>query len=77
MDMCVKCTGICKLVTGALLLLNAFVWPRWWGIDGWVAWVSVLMVLGGVLLLVMPRCPHCCSVGKAMPMPASKPMKKR
>lgn len=59
MAMCGKCKGGMKLVTGLLLLLNAFVWPMWLGVDGWVSWVAVLMVLGGVLKLVMPMCPHC------------------
>ena len=58
--MCPKCHGVQKLVVGVLLLLNAFVWPMWLGLDGWVKFVAVLMVLGGVLKLVMPaRCPHC------------------
>ncbi|MBI2668699.1 hypothetical protein HYX14_02545 [Candidatus Woesearchaeota archaeon] len=57
--MCGKCHGVMKLVVGALLLLNAFVWPLWLGIDGWVAYVAVLMVLGGFIKLVMPTCGHC------------------
>jgi len=51
-----------KIVVGALLLLNGFVWPLWMGIDGWVKWLAVLMVLGGVLKLVMPTCPHCAAM---------------
>ena len=33
--MCPRCCGIKKVVIGALLLLNAFYWPLWTGIDGW------------------------------------------
>lgn len=58
--MCHKCTGIKKLVIGALLLINAFVWPQWMGIDGWVKFVAVLMVLMGFVMLVVPnKCPSC------------------
>ena len=56
---CGKCHGLKKAVIGALLLLNALVWPQWLGVDGWVKWVAVLMVLGGVLMLVKPTCGHC------------------
>ena len=58
--MCHKCSGVTKLVVGVLLLLNTFVWPRWLGVDGWVAFVAVLMVLGGIVKLAMPnKCPSC------------------
>ena len=71
--MCGRCHGGKKIVTGLLLLLNAFVWPVWTGIDGWVAWVAVLMVLGGLMLLVKPDgCGHC-----AMPAPAASGKRKR
>jgi len=50
-----------KIVFGALLLLNAFVWPLWTGIDGWIAWLAVLIVLGGIGLLFHPK-GNCCSV---------------
>jgi len=66
--MCGHCHGVYKIVFGVLLLLNAFVWPQWLGLDGWVAWVAVLMVLGGVLMLVVPnKCPKC---GALQGMPA-------
>lgn len=71
MGMCHRCHGIMKLVFGALLLLNAFVWPRWLGIDGWVQFVAVLMVLGGFIKLVVPnKCPACNAC--AAPAPAKK-----
>lgn len=64
-NMCNKCTGTCKLVTGALLLLNAFVWPMWLGIDGWIKWIAVLMVLGGLVKLLVPnKCKACNAMGK-------------
>ena len=68
MGMCTKCAGVCKLVTGGLILLNAFVWPKWDGIDGWFAWIGVLFVLFGALKLLVPnKCPGCaatCSTKK-------------
>ena len=74
---CKKCSGICKLVIGALLLLNAFVWPQWLGIDGWVSFVALLMVLGGFLKLVVPnKCPSCNAGMKSMDKPVKKGKKK-
>ena len=73
--MCGKCKGSLKIVTGLLLLLNAYVWPLWMGTDGWVAWIAVLMVVGGVLKLVMPTCPHCAAMCGGM-MEASAKKKK-
>ena len=59
MDMCkdIKCIrnlGVKRLAWGLLLLLNAFVWPKWAGIDGWVAWVAVLLVLAGLRRILFP-----------------------
>ena len=59
--MCGRCGAGLKIVTGLLLLLNVY-WLQWLGIDGWIKWVAVLMVLGGVVKLVMPACPHCASM---------------
>lgn len=65
---CGKCKGATKLVIGALLLLNAFVWPQWTDLTGWIAWVGVLMAVGGFLMLVVPnkcsRCNAMCSMPK-------------
>lgn len=60
LGICGRCHGVMKVVFGLLLLLNAFVWPLWIGIDGWVAWLAVLMVIGGLVKLVKPTCGHCC-----------------
>lgn len=71
MQMCMRCHAVKKLVIGALVLINAFLWPMWTGIDGWLAFFGVLMVLGGFLMLVMPPCKSCmgaCSTEKTMPM---------
>ncbi len=58
--MCRKCCGISKLVTGALILINAFLWPRWLDVDGWVAFFGLLMVIFGFVKLVVPnKCPNC------------------
>lgn len=72
--MCNRCGGIYKIVFGALLLLNAFVWPLWMGIDGWIKWLAVLMVLGGALKLLLPnKCPSCAAAcGAGMSKPAGK-----
>ena len=79
--MCMKCHGVKKLVVGALLLLNAFVWPKWLGIDGWVSFVALLMIIGGVLKLVKPTCPHCSGMmdmsASAKKMPAKMSGKKK
>ena len=64
---CGKCHGVMKLVWGVLLLVNAIVWPRWLGVDGWVSFVAVLMVLVGLMKMLKPSCGHCGSE-----MPAKK-----
>ncbi len=46
------------LVLGVLILLNVYVWPKWMGIDGWVAFAGVLLVLGGLLTWWKPNCGH-------------------
>ena len=61
--MCGHCHGIYKIVFGALLLLNAYVWPRWMGLDGWITWLAVLMVVGGVVKLAVPnKCSRCAAM---------------
>ncbi|MBI2572795.1 hypothetical protein HYV86_02960 [Candidatus Woesearchaeota archaeon] len=68
MEMCKKCCGITKLIVGALILINAFLWPQWLGIDGWVKFTAVLLVLGGFLMLVIPTgkcCMEACSMDKS------------
>jgi len=72
---CAKCHGVKKLVWGALLLLNAFVWPQWLGIDGWISFVAVLWVIAGFLKIVWPSCGHC-SVPAAMPAKKGKKRKR-
>ncbi len=62
--------GIKKLVLGALLLLNAFVWPKWLGIDGWVSFVALLMVVGGFVMLVSH--PKSCCTPEAAPKKGKK-----
>ena len=60
--MCNHCHGIMKVVTGVLLLLNGFVWPLWTGIDGWIKWIAVLMVVGGLAKFLPNKCPNCAAV---------------
>ncbi len=76
--MCGRCRACTKVVGGALVLLNAFVWPKW-GVDaltpgaaltGWLSFIAVLAMLKGVVKFIMPGCPHCkADVAKA---PAKK-----
>jgi len=66
--MCKKCCGIMKLVVGVLVLLNAFVWPLWSGIDGWIAFFGALMVLGGLIMIIAPTakcCANACGMEKS------------
>jgi hypothetical protein len=53
---CYKCKGMIKSLIGVLLILNAFVWPRWNGIDGWFAFLGLLLILGGVWKSFLPGC---------------------
>jgi len=70
-----KCKNIKKIVYGLLLLLNAFVWPQWMGIDGWLAWIGVLMVFSGALMLVLPKCK--CEDNKCCELPAKPAVPKK
>ncbi|MBS3123152.1 hypothetical protein J4437_00805 [Candidatus Woesearchaeota archaeon] len=54
-----KCWGFKKILLGVLILLNAFVWPLWSGVDGWVAFFGVLMVIAGLVKLVYPKGCSC------------------
>lgn len=59
--------GIKKIVLGLLLLLNAFIWPQWIDLTGWISFVAVLMVIGGIVLLFKPEwgCNEsCCTEDK-------------
>jgi MFS superfamily sulfate permease-like transporter len=53
---CGKCSGWQTAVLGVLVLLNAFLWPKWSGFDGWVAWFGVLVLLYGVVTAIWPTC---------------------
>jgi len=73
-EMCGKCHSMKKVIIGALLLLNAFVWPRWTDLTGWISWLAVLMIIGGLLKSFKPTCGHC---GTSMSVkPAKKSGKK-
>ncbi len=66
---CSKCKGVKHAVLGALILLNAFYWPMWLGLDGWLKFFGALFLLGGLLRAVKPSCgcPGTCptpAVGK-------------
>ncbi|MBI2580231.1 hypothetical protein HYV85_00285 [Candidatus Woesearchaeota archaeon] len=61
---CAKCHAVMKVVLGALVLLNIYVWPSWGvdkmpGINGWLAFFAVLFIIKGAIKFVMPNCSHC------------------
>jgi len=53
---CHKCKGMLWSLLGVLILINAFVWPQWSGVDGWMAFFGLLLLLGGVWKSIMPGC---------------------
>ena len=57
-----KCIGMMKIILGVLILLNAFVWPKWLGVDGWISFAAVLIVLCGLVHIFHPSCSPavCC-----------------
>jgi len=60
--------GIKKIILGGLILLNAFVWPKWLGIDGWLAFIGVLIALCGLIMMICPS----CKTNTTCPSPAVK-----
>jgi len=60
---CGKCGGMIWGLLGVLILINAFVWPQWTGIDGWMAFFGILFIVAGVWKSLMPGC-KCHSSGK-------------
>ena len=60
--MCKHCHGVSKIVIGILILVNAYWWPKWWGIDGWVSFFGALMILGGAAKLLMSPCKDCAAM---------------
>ncbi len=78
MNLCQKCMGTKKLILGALLLINAFLWPKWTGLEGstnWISFIAVLMVIGGFLMIVVPN--KCSSCMPCVEVPAAKKKRKR
>jgi hypothetical protein len=45
---CHKCRGMIMSLFGVLLMLNAFIWPKWTGTDGWLAFLGLLLMVSGV-----------------------------
>ena len=70
-----KCMGTMKIIVGALILLNAFVWPQWLGVDGWISFAAVLIILCGLVKIFHPCCKSeaCCTV----PAPKKPARRKR
>jgi len=66
---CGKCGGMIWGLLGVLILINAFVWPQWAGIDGWMAFFGILLIIAGVWKSLMPGCKchsqsKCCEESK-------------
>jgi hypothetical protein len=53
---CRRCRGMVSGLVGLLILINAMVWPLWSGIDGWMAFFGLLLVIGSVFKAFMPGC---------------------
>ncbi|MBI4439845.1 hypothetical protein HY638_02645 [Candidatus Woesearchaeota archaeon] len=51
---CFKCMGAKALVLGILVLLNAYL-----AVVDWAVFVGIILVLGGIMRMAMPVCPHC------------------
>jgi hypothetical protein len=63
---CRRCHGMFMGLIGVLILINICVWPQWTGIDGWIGFFAVLMIIFGICKSVMPACNCCkkeCSTG--------------
>ena len=45
---CRKCDGFFWSLIGVLMLINLLVWPKWLGIDGWLGFAAILLMLCGV-----------------------------
>ena len=52
--MCTKCHAGKLLVLGVLVILNTL-----WSFVSWGIFIGALLVLGGLVKLVKPMCPHC------------------
>jgi len=68
-----KCHGVVKIIVGVLFLLNAFVWPLWNDLTGWIAFFGILAIIGGIIKLAMPK--SCC--GKSCQVEEKLMMKRR
>ena len=51
---CHNCRGWKKLVLGLVVLANVY-----WPFAEWATLIGILLVLGGLMKLVMPKCSHC------------------
>ncbi|MBI2662738.1 hypothetical protein HYX11_04740 [Candidatus Woesearchaeota archaeon] len=71
--LCGRWKAVKKLFFGLLLLMNAYVWPLWDGIDGWVTWGALLMTVWGVIGFVRAgtACGQCCGTS-SVSAPATK-----
>jgi hypothetical protein len=53
---CDRCKSIATMAIGALILINAYGWPGWTGIDNWIAYFGVLILIGGLITYLKPTC---------------------
>jgi hypothetical protein len=43
-------------LVGVVMLINLFVWPHWLGVDGWLGFFAVMLIVGGIWRSAMPHC---------------------
>ncbi len=46
--------GILIVVLGLLMLINLNLWPKWTGVDGWMSFVAVILLVYGVAKIIDP-----------------------
>ena len=69
---CRKCKGMIWSLIGVLLLFNAFVWPKWLGTDGWMAFFGIILMFVGVWKAYINGC--SCRKDDAGSEPEEKPV---
>jgi len=52
--MCSRCHAGKLLLLGILVLANSI-----WAVLGWDIFIGALLIIGGLVKLVKPSCPHC------------------
>jgi len=74
---CHRCRGMIWSLFGILILVNAFIWPKWIGVDGWFAFLGILLMFMGVWKAYVNGCAckkdDCCNrLSEEKPVVAEK-----